>query len=162
MILEYLDLITRIHQELDDLERVVSRAERGIQAARRHPEDQDLFIDSVALNMHDFYAGLERIFQKIGSTVDGNIPSGRNWHQELLQQMQMDLPTLRPPVLSTEAAQMLDEFVRFRHVVRNIYAFQFDPERVARLVNQMRPTWVQTQTDLFTFVAFLEQVANKT
>jgi HepT-like protein len=69
---------------LADLDRVVSRAERGIRAARRRPEDQDLYIDSAALNLHDFYAGLERIFQQIGSTVDGNMPTGHNWHRELL------------------------------------------------------------------------------
>ncbi|MFQ5436071.1 MAG: hypothetical protein ACE5FD_14450 [Anaerolineae bacterium] len=63
MISEYLALVTRIHQELGDLESVVTRAERGIRAARQRPEDQDLYIDSAALNLHDFYAGLERIFQ---------------------------------------------------------------------------------------------------
>ncbi|MCL4872197.1 MAG: hypothetical protein KJ063_24830 [Anaerolineae bacterium] len=159
MIPEYLQLVARIQQELHDLESVVTRAERGIQATRQRPEDQDLYIDSVALNLHDFYAGLERIFQQIGSTVDGNIPSGHNWHQDLLQQMHMELPELRPSVLSAEAMQMLDEFLRFRHVVRNIYAFQFDPERITRLVSQMRPAWMQVQTELLAFASFLEQVA---
>ena len=56
---------------------------------------------------------------------------------------------------------MLDEFLRFRHVVRNIYAFQFDPERIARLVSQMRPALVQVRMDLSTFASFLEQVAKE-
>lgn len=128
----------RIHQEVNDLAGVVARAERGIQAAQQRPEDQDLYIDSAALNLHDFYAGIERVFQQIGATVDENIPAGSNWHRELLQQMQTDLPELRPPVLSEEMGRMLDEFLRFRHVLRNIYAFQFDPERIARLVSHMR------------------------
>lgn len=159
MIQAYLALITRIHQELKDLENVVARAERGIQAARQRPEDQDLYIDSAALNLHDFYAGLERVFQQISSTVDGTMPGRQNWHQALLQQMQADLPESRPPVLSVEVAEMLDEFLRFRHVVRNIYAFQFDPERIARLVSQMRPALTHVQADLLRFVSFLQQVA---
>jgi hypothetical protein len=154
----YLYLVTRIHQELRELERVVARTERAIQAARERPEDQDFYIDSAALNLHDFYAGLERIFQQIGTTVDGNIPTGQNWHRELLQQIHSDLPDLRPPVLSTEVVNILDEFLRFRHVLRNVYAFQFDPERIARLVNQLRPTWSQVQAELTTFASFLEQV----
>ena len=157
--LAYLDLVTRIHQELGDLDRVVDRAERGVQAAVQRPEDQDLYMDSAALNLHGFYAGLERIFQQIGSTVDGNIPTGHNWHRELLRQMLTDLPESRPPVLSAEVVRMLDEFLRFRHVVRNIYAFQFDSERIARLVSQMRPVLALAQTDLSAFVSFLEQVA---
>lgn len=160
MISAYLNLITRIQQELRELERVVARAERAIQAARNRTEDQDLYIDSAALNLHDFYAGLERIFQQIGSTVDGNMPSGQNWHRELLQQMQSDLPDLRPPVLSPEVVNTLDEFLRFRHVLRNVYAFQFDPEQIARLVNQLRSTWLQLQVELTTFASFLEQVGN--
>ncbi len=159
MIPLYLDLVTRIQQELSDLESVVRRAERGFEAARQRPQDQDLYLDSVALNLHDFYSGLERILHQISTTIDRHIPTGNHWHQALLKQMQNDLPTLRPPVLSPQTVQMLDEFLRFRHVVRNIYAFQFDPERVGRLVEQMRPTWMQTQTELEVFVSFLKQVA---
>lgn len=158
MIPAYLNLMTRIHQEMDDLDRVVSRAERAVQAARQQTQDQDLYIDSAALNLHDFYAGLERIFQQVGSTVDGNIPAGHNWHRELLQQMQTDLPDLRPPVLSSEVASVLDEFLRFRHVLRNVYAFQFDPERIARLVEQLTTTWVQVKEELTFFTTFLKQV----
>lgn len=158
MIPAYLELVSRIRLELGDLENAVSRAERAIQAARERPEDQDLYMDSAALNLHDFYAGLERIFQQIGSTIDGNIPQGHNWHRELLQQMESDLPELRPPVLTTEAVKSLDEFLRFRHVLRNIYAFQFDPERIARLVTLLRPVWRRVETELTVFTSFLEQV----
>lgn len=158
MIEDYLVVAGRIRQELADLERVVARAKRAITAARQRSEDQDLYIDSAALNLHDFYAGLERIFQQIATTIDGNLPGGGEWHRDLLHQMQADLPDLRPPVLSAETAQALDEFLRFRHVVRNIYAFQFDRERVARLVQLMPSAFQQAQTELFTFAEFLEQV----
>jgi hypothetical protein len=157
---DYLVVADRIRQELTDLERVVARAERASTAARQRPEDQDLYIDSAALNLHDFYAGLERIFHQIATTIDGHLPAGQEWHRDLLQQMQADLPDLRPSVLSAEAAQALDEFLRFRHVVRNIYAFQFDPERVVRLVQLMPPAFHQTQTELLAFAKFLEQVGN--
>lgn len=90
--------------------------------------------------------------------MDGNIPSGHNWHQDLLQQMHMELPDLRPSVLSAEAIQMLDEFLRFRHVVRNVYAFQFDREQIARLVKQMQPAWNTVRQELLAFASFLEQV----
>jgi hypothetical protein len=64
MIEDYLIVADRIRQELGELERVVARTERAIEAARRRPEDQDLYVDSAALNLHDFYAGLERYFTK--------------------------------------------------------------------------------------------------
>ncbi|RMF84163.1 MAG: hypothetical protein D6736_19865 [Nitrospinota bacterium] len=55
MIERYLVVAGRIRQELAELERVVSRAERAVAAARRHPEDQDLYLDSAVLNLHGFY-----------------------------------------------------------------------------------------------------------
>ena len=33
-------------------------------AARQRPEDQDLYLDPAALSLHDFCAGLERIFRQ--------------------------------------------------------------------------------------------------
>ncbi len=161
MIPVFLNLVTRIQQELAELERVVARAERAMSAARRQSDEQDLYLDSAALNLHDFYTGLERIFQQIGTTVDGNIPTGSNWHRKLLQQMQLDLPESRPPVLSAETVSMLDEFLRFRHVLRNIYAFHFDPERISHLINQMHPAWTQAQVELLAFASFLKQIANE-
>ncbi|MFQ6014650.1 MAG: hypothetical protein ACE5NP_04320 [Anaerolineae bacterium] len=161
MIEDYIVLASRIRQELADLERVVARAERAIAAARQRPADQDLYLDSAALNLHDFYAGLERIFRHIATTVDGSLPTGRNWHRDLLQQMTIDLPNLRPPVLSAETIKALDEYLRFRHVVRNIYAFQFDPDRLEQLVKQARPAFTQTETELLAFTQFLEQVGQE-
>lgn len=47
----------------------------------------DYYLDSVALNLHGFYSGLERVFEKVASTIDGSVPSAANWHRELLNQM---------------------------------------------------------------------------
>ena len=161
MIERYLITAGRIRQELVELERVVARAERAVASARRHPEDQDLYLDSAALNLHDFYAGLERIFHHVATTVDGSVPAGRDWHRELLRQMSVALPQVRPAVLSAETIKALDEYLRFRHVVRNIYAFEFDPERIERLVQRLRPSFEQVRTELLAFADFLERVARE-
>ncbi len=161
MIERYLVTAARIRQELVELERVVARAERAVASARRHPEDQDLYLDSAALNLHDFYAGLERIFHHVAATVDGTMPAGREWHRDLLRQMGVALPQVRPEVLSAGMIKALDEYLRFRHVVRNIYAFEFDPERIERLVQRLRPSFERVRTELLAFADFLEQVARQ-
>lgn len=149
----------RIRQELTELERVVARAERAIASARGRPEDQDLYLDSAALNLHDFYAGLERVFHHIAATTDRSVPAGRDWHRELLRQMGVALPRVRPEVLSAATVKALDEYLRFRHVVRNIYTFEFDPERIGRLVQRLRPSFEQVRTELLAFADFLECLA---
>ena len=157
----YAVVSARIRQELQDIQRVVERVERAIIAARQRPEDQDLYLDSVALNLHDFYAGLERVFEQIATTLDQSLPAGREWHRDLLRQMTVAIPQNRPQVLSIETVKLIDEYLRFRHVVRNIYTFEFDPVRLEHLAEQLRPTFAQVQLELLAFANFLDQLAQK-
>jgi hypothetical protein len=57
MIERYAVLAARIRQELASVQHVGGRAERAVEAARSRPEDRDLYMDSAALSLHDFYAG---------------------------------------------------------------------------------------------------------
>jgi hypothetical protein len=101
MIESYIVLAGRIRKELDDLERLVARANRAINTAQKNPQDTDLYMDSASLNLHDVYSGFERVFKQIAATVDGNVPTTAEWHRELLEQMGLDLPKVRPPVLTS-------------------------------------------------------------
>jgi ABC-type transporter Mla subunit MlaD len=161
MIESYLVLAERIRKELDDLERLVARANRAVSTAKKNPQDTDLFLDSASLNLHDIYSGFERIFKQIAATVDGTVPTGAEWHREILEQMGLDLPRVRPPILTQEAIQSLDEYLRFRHVVRNVYTFSFDPERIGRLVKELDAVFEKVKQELSAFADFLETVSGK-
>jgi hypothetical protein len=73
--------------------------------------------------------------------------------------MTLDLPGLRPPVISPVVSQALDEYRRFRHVVRNVYADSLDPLRVGELVERLAPLWAQLRNELSVFADFLEGVS---
>ena len=161
MIERFAVLASRIRQELADSERVVTKAERAVLAARQSAVNQDLYLDSAALNLHDFYTGIERVFYHIATTIDRSVPSGHEWHRELLRQMGVAIPQIRPAVLSGATIQAVDEFLRFRHVVRNIYAFEFDPDRIDQLADRLRPTFALLEADLLAFVAFLDELAQE-
>lgn len=154
---DFLVLAGRIRQEVGELENVVARAGRASHVARKGREDSDLYVDAAALNLHDFYTGLERIFRQIAVTVDRSEPAGQEWHRDLLKQMCIDIPDLRPPVLSPEMCAALDEFMRFRHVVCNVYAFQLDGERVEQLVKGGQELMKRIAAELNEFAAFLER-----
>ncbi|HHY94936.1 MAG TPA: hypothetical protein GX513_07990 [Firmicutes bacterium] len=159
MISRYHGVAHRISEELAALDRLVARAERAMALARQRPEDQDLYLDSVALSLHDFYTAMERVFGHIASIVDGALPSGQDWHQELLRQMAGERPGVRPAVISEDTLLALDEYRRFRHVVRNIYAFQFDPVRLERLVNGLASALSRVRSELGSFADFLKRLA---
>ena len=108
-------LAQRIRAECDELVRVVDRVQEGWR--RSQGESDDLYLDSVALNLHGFYAGLERLLESIAAVVDGHVPRGENWHQMLLQQVAAEVPAVRPAVISEETRRLLDDHRGFRHVV---------------------------------------------
>ena len=113
-------------------------------------------MDSVALNLHGFYSGLERIFEKIAASVDGSIPEGANWHQELLHQMSMEIDGIRPAVISSEVKENLEEYRGFRHVVRNVYTYYLNPEKIKPLVDKVQDVFRKSEKELSAFAKFLQ------
>ncbi len=97
----------------------------------------------------------------IAANVVDYLPVGSGWHHDLLDQMTEDLPGKRPPVLTSELAESLDEYLRFRHVVRHVYAFVFDADSIRRLVDQLGNTFERLREEFESFVRILEQVGNE-
>jgi hypothetical protein len=150
-----LRLSQRICDELEELERMVQRAREGWRRAEARSDD--LYLDGVALNLHSFYSGLERLFQLIATAIDGSMPEGANWHQALLEQMAQELPGVRPAVLSQATREALDEYRGFRHVVRHVYAFRLDAVRMRPLVQDIPGVWSHVRSELMAFSRFLKQ-----
>jgi hypothetical protein len=149
---------TRMRSELIELERVLERIEEGWQRSKSSADD--FYLDGVALNLHGFYSGLERIFELIATVVDGSKPTGQNWHQLLLHQMTEEVAGVRPAVISQSAYDQLDEYRGFRHVVRNVYTFKFDPMKVEKLVQKAPASFSQIRAELLAFADFLVQRAS--
>ncbi|MBK9231650.1 MAG: hypothetical protein IPO15_12580 [Anaerolineae bacterium] len=153
----YRTIAGRIRAESQDLARVVERTDRIWQQALTSSDDY--YVDATALNLHGFYAGLERLLEIIADGVDQAKPGGAHWHDELLRQMAAEIPGVRPPVLSQETRDRLDRYRGFRHVVRNVYTYNLDPEQIGVLVKQLAPTMARVAHELTAFADFLEQVA---
>jgi len=57
----------------------------------------------------------------------------------LLDHMLLDVPGVRPPVLSEQTVRQLERFLAFRHRFRNLYLFDLDPDLLARCSDRWRP-----------------------
>ena len=148
-------LAMRIRDELSELDRVSQRVAEGWNRALRNADDY--YLDGVALNLHGGYGGLERIFELIATVIDGAKPKGENWHQALLAQMTEEVPGVRPAVISQATFERLDEYRGFRHVVRNVYSYNFEPAKIQRLVTNLPATLDPVRAELLAFASFLEQ-----
>ena len=149
-------LAARIISELKELSVLAKRAEQGLKKAKE--KNDDYYLDSVALNLHSIYSGLERIFERIATAIDSSLPSGTNWHRELLNQMAIEVPGIRPAVISSDLKEKLEEYRGFRHVVRNVYTYRLKPEKIEGLVSMLNTVMAKIETDINGFAKFLQSV----
>lgn len=149
-------LSARIDTELTELKHVVDRTMQAWEKAAKL--EDDFYLDSVALNLHAFYSGLERVFEKLASTIDRSVPNAANWHQELLTQMQTEIPSVRPAVISSQLKESLEEYRGFRHVVRNVYTYHLKPEKLKILVGNLEGTFEMVSIELAAFGGFLNRL----
>ncbi len=156
---DYRALAGRISQTLADLDRVVARAELLMQKAAA--SNDDAYLDGVALNLHGFYTGVERIFEDVARTLEKTIPSGFNWHRDLLLQMSAEITSVRPAVIGSDTRHCLDEYRGFRHVVRNIYAFNLKFSRLQELTGQLKACYQLVTSDMNRFSEFLERLSEE-
>ena len=150
----YVGLMGRIQQALADLERVVSRTKVLLEKAKRTGDDG--YLDGVALNLHGFYTGVERLFEDIARETEEGIPTGPDWHQSLLLQVSAEIPGTRPPAITQETRYCLDEYRSFRHLIRNIYTLR--PDRLKELAEGLRACYEAVVHDLRAFTSFLERL----
>lgn len=143
----------RINDELPLLERVVKRMQDNWR--RYKLKTEDAYLDSVALSLHDWYTGVERVFLAIADEIDRSTPHGRSWHRDLLRQMTLELAS-RPPVIPQPLEERLGKLLGFRHVVRNVYATSFDPRLVEIHVSDLEQLHADTSAALSTFARWLQ------
>ncbi len=152
---ERLALAGRIRATLEDVRTTINRA--IMLAEKGHRSGDEDYWDGVALNLHGFYSGVEQIFEDIARTIDGGLPAGADWHINLLRQMTVEIEGLRPAVIGIQTRKSLDEYRGFRHVVRNIYAFNLRPSRLDELVSDAPDCLASLTADLLAFADFLEK-----
>ena len=154
------ELTTDIQVELERLGRLESGINQVQQEMRITPELATIFYESIALKLHNFYTGCERIFQLIASELNGILPSNYDWHKRLLNRMGVEREGL-PPVLSQDTISRLQDYLGFRHIVRNLYGFELDPVRLQQLVEHYPPVWHQFQHEIRQFLQELHKLAEQ-
>ena len=107
--------------------------------------------------LHNLYCAIEDLFQEIAKTFENRIEDVSKYHRELLKRMQLNMPGIRPRLLSKESYLFLDELRGFRHVFRHSYDYELASDRVKDLKHKTLPNWRHIERDLNVFMDFLQQ-----
>ena len=113
-----------------------------------------LRVDAAALRLQSLYTGIERCLVQISRVLNGGTPDGAEWHRRLLERMGQTTDQ-RPAVLAADTIESLQELLRFRHLVRHLYAYELQPEPVERLRLTAKALWPLVQADLERFRGWL-------
>jgi hypothetical protein len=155
-----LGLKERIEVEIKNIDKTVYQAQDAWDNLKRFPDQQSHYMSSMAMSFHSFYSGLERIFEMIARRIDPVFPSGEHWHRDLLEQMSIDMPEARPSVISSETFSMLDDFLAFRHLMRSIYAFELDIDRLKKLLDRLPIALSYAKKDMDRFCMLLAKATS--
>lgn len=149
-----LQLDLRIERDkLSELVGSLERLEGRMQAGSANSET----FDSAALRLQSIYTGMERCLVLIVRVLNGGTPEGSDWHRQLLDRMAIATET-RPAVLSPAVRAGLAELLAFRHVVRHLYAYELEADRVRQLLQRAIALWPGIEADLERFQAWLMEL----
>ncbi len=149
------DTISELKEELASLEHLVKGIQDAVRQMPESPELSDIFKESLALKLHNFYTGCERIFKTIAHEVNGGIPTTSDWHRRLLKIMSIEIENVRPCVITRNTADALSDYLAFRHIVRNIYGYELDLKRIMPLLEKVSSTYEGFQVEIKAFMEFL-------
>lgn len=147
---------------------VVRRVEERLDRAEaRVGEGTDPeLVAATALFLQHFYTAIEDTLVRIAERLDGSAPSGEEGHRLLLDQMALDIPEVRPAVLTPEIRRHLDVLRRFRHRARHAYDEDYDWHRMGEplaaraQVTELLPAFFKgVGKDLRRIISALEEAA---
>lgn len=157
---ELKEIALDIEVELEHLSRLEQEIDKVSQLIETSPELADLLYENQGLKLHNFYTGCERIFRVVASELNGALPTGYDWHKRLLERMSISREG-RPAVVSSTTVKALEKYLAFRHVVRNIYGYELEAERVAQLIEGYGLTWQRFEREMRQFVGWLRVTADQ-
>ena len=142
-------LAAEIESELDAMAQLVRESANA-------PRGGDIYARRARGSiLHDFYNGAERIFERIAAELNGGVPNVANWHQQLVADMALAIPELRPAVIDDDLRNRLAEYRGFRHLFRNVYGSLLDDVRLRHLEERLPRTMDDFQAQVRAFTAWL-------
>lgn len=120
------------------------------------PRDDDTFaLRARGSMLHDFYCGVERILVRLAEELNGGVPQGERWHRQVVTDMTLEIPDVRPAVIDAALAEELGDFLRFRHVFRNLYGSRLQAERMRPLEERLPDVLAAFRRQIRAFVEWM-------
>jgi hypothetical protein len=150
--------IKLLKAEIYDSSDAIATAYEKLNEVSQQDYDEDTCI-LIAYHLHVIYGLFENLFTRIAANFGNHIDDSTQWHALLLKRMSLEIPDVRPAVISQNTYLMLDELRRFRHLFRNAYVLTFDPDKLRLVVRDAVRLETSYPEDIALFQTFLDSLA---
>jgi hypothetical protein len=150
---ELLLRITAIDKELRKLGEVVETLSRLPATGAGHAAGGT----GVLACLRKFLTACERTFSIIHAEIDGKFARSWDWRSRLLQNLDVSLAGVRPPVVSSATRRQLQKLLMFLSLERNIYGYLPDADRLAEFSQLIIVLYPQLLQEIELFNRFLAQ-----
>ncbi len=142
-------LLGYLRSQKGEIERILEKI-KGVE-----PEGEEWSV-YLGYQLYSLYCALEDLFKEIAATFESLIDDMSKHHTELLKRMTIEIPRIRPAVLSKESFTLLNELRSFSHFFIHSYNIELDEERLRSLKARILRGFDRIRSDIETFEAFLE------
>jgi hypothetical protein len=106
---------------------------------------------ALGLFLHSFYNGIENVMKLIINEKYGKLPSSTKWHKELLD-LCFNKASDGRILFTGNLKNILDDYLRFRHFIRNTYSYRVKWELMEDLVIKINENWNAIRTEIVNFI----------
>jgi len=111
-----------------------------------------------ALKVQQLYTATEDFLRSVAATFENSIDDHSRYHLELLKVLSVEIPQVRPSVISEQSFPLLDKLRAFRHFVRHGYNYVLDQDELALLQAKLNTNFPLLINDLDNFSAFVKNL----
>ena len=144
------ETILKIKFEISQVDMMISETEPLLKITQNKIPDK---IETAALGLflHSFYNGIENILKFIIKDENGKLPSGIKWHKELLDLCFIEING-KNRLFNENVKTILDDYLSFRHFIRNTYSYKLNWERMENLVLKIEENWNLIKTEILNYL----------
>lgn len=122
-----------------------------IRSQRLQPDDE-IVLESIAYQIHNLYSATEELMKIVATYFENNINDSGQWHSLLLQRMKMDIPEIRPALLSPETYSILNSLRGFPHFFRHAYGATLEYEPLKNNLDKSLNLFSHLESDVNQFI----------
>ncbi len=111
-----------------------------------------------AFKTQQFYTALEDLFKQIAKSFENHMENMGSFHKELLIRMNMEIPSIRPSVISHQSLLLLDKVRSFRHFVRHAYDCELEKNELQLIQTKLRSDFKEVEKNLTCFRKYLQEL----